>query len=264
MKVHHLNCGTMRPWGARDGLVCHVLLIEAPTGLVLVDAGLGLRFGTEPGRMFGPSRFYVRPQFHEAEAAVRQVQALGFDPRDVRDIVLTHFDADHVGGIADFPWARIHLTGDEASVALEPRTFVEKQRYLPTHLDHHPDLVRHDPRSGDQWRGFASANELTSIADGIVLVALPGHSRGHAAVAVEGGDHWVLHVGDTFYHHSQIDGHGHTPLGVAAMERFVAHDWTQVQDNKERLRELWSSRDPEVLIVNAHDPTLLEAARGGA
>lgn len=36
MKVHHLNCGTMRPPGTPT-LVCHVLLVETDNGLVLVD-----------------------------------------------------------------------------------------------------------------------------------------------------------------------------------------------------------------------------------
>jgi glyoxylase-like metal-dependent hydrolase (beta-lactamase superfamily II) len=37
MRVHHLNCGTMRPPGA--ALVCHVLLVESDAGLVLIDTG---------------------------------------------------------------------------------------------------------------------------------------------------------------------------------------------------------------------------------
>ncbi|WP_308191598.1 MBL fold metallo-hydrolase [Gordonia liuliyuniae] len=262
LKVHHLNCGTMRPLATPGGLVCHVLLVETPTGLALVDTGLGLRYGSEPGKLFGPSRFVVRPVFDEAEAAVRQVQALGFDPHDVRDIVLTHFDADHVGGIADFPWARIHLTGDEANAALTPRTFAEKSRYLPAQRDHRPELVRHEPAAGDQWRGFASATELTEIGDGIVMLALPGHSRGHAAIAVDAGHgRWVLHAGDSFYHSRQIGGHGKAPLGLLAMERTVAFDWPRVRENHERLRELLASNAPGLQIVNAHDPTLLAAAR---
>ena len=47
MRIHHLNCGTMCPWGGRlmDGrkdrageparVVCHCLLIETNDGLVL-------------------------------------------------------------------------------------------------------------------------------------------------------------------------------------------------------------------------------------
>ena len=265
MKVHHLNCGTMRPWGVPSGLVCHVLLVETPSGLALVDTGLGLGYGRAPGKLFGPSRFYVRPVFDEAEAAINQIRALGFDPHDVRDIILTHFDADHVGGLADFPWARVHLTGDEATAALAPRTVTEKARYLPAQRDHHPDLVRHPPEVGDQWHGFATATELTEVADGVVLLALPGHSRGHAAVAVDAGDdRWILHAGDSFYHHGQIDGHSRAPIALTGMERVIAYDWPKVRDNHHRLAELWASGDPGLQIVNAHDPALLRAVRNTA
>ena len=41
MKIHHLNCGTMKSPGAP--VICHVLLVETDNGLVLVDSGYGLR-----------------------------------------------------------------------------------------------------------------------------------------------------------------------------------------------------------------------------
>ena len=41
MKVHHLNCGTMR-MPTVPTLVSHVLLLETDAGLVLVDTGFGL------------------------------------------------------------------------------------------------------------------------------------------------------------------------------------------------------------------------------
>ena len=264
MKVHHLNCGTMRPWRAPGGLVCHVLLLETAGGLVLVDSGLGLRDHAEPGKRFGPSRFLVRPDFAEQETAIRQLAGLNFDPHDVRHIVLTHFDADHTGGLADFPWAQVHLTGAEADAALNPRGRIEKGRYLPTQRDHGPTLVRHDPGRGEPWKGFAAAEELVDIAPGVVLLSLPGHTRAHAAVAVDTGDRWVLHVGDAFYHHGQIDGTGRAPRALTTLERLVANNWQRVQDNHARLADLWAADDPGLLLVNAHDPSLLTRARAGS
>lgn len=184
----------MRPWGTPGGLVCHVLLVETPTCLVLVDTGLGLKYADDPASRFGPARFYVRPVFDEAEAAITHVTRLGFDPQDVRHIVLTHFDADHTGGLADFPWAQVHLTAAENFAALHPKGAVERGRYLPSHRRHRPILVEHTPAEGQAWRGFAGAEELADIAPGIVLINLPGHTRGHAAVAIDATDHWVLHM----------------------------------------------------------------------
>ena len=260
MKVHHLNCGTMHPRFVPDGLVCHVLLVETPGGLVLVDSGLGLRDAESPASRFGPARYYVRPVFDPAEAAVNQIRGLGFQPTDVRHIVLTHFDADHVGGLADFPWAQVHLTNAEAFAALHPKTLVEKQRYLPAGHAHGPLLVEHSPADTERWRGFPGAKELTEIADGIVLINLPGHTRGHAAVAVDTGNRWILHVGDSFYHHGQLDGSGSAPRALRLMERSVAFDWKKVQANHQRLSELWAAGQSDLLLVNAHDPQLLRRA----
>ncbi|MEV4603867.1 MBL fold metallo-hydrolase [Amycolatopsis sp. NPDC049253] len=260
MKVHHLNCGTMRPWATPGGVVCHVLLVETPGCLVLVDSGLGLEDAEDPARRFGPARFSLRPAFDKAEAAVTQVTRLGFDPHDVRHVVLTHFDADHTGGLADFPWAQVHLTAAERFAALHPKGVVERGRYLAAQRAHGPNLVAHTPAETETWLDFAGAEELTGIAPGIVLIPLPGHSRGHAAIAVDAGDHWVLHAGDAFYRRGQLDGTG-APTALTALERLVAHDWKQVKANHHRLGELARAATPGLLLVNAHDPELLHRAQ---
>lgn len=260
MRVHHLNCGTMRPIGTPRGLVCHVLLVETGNGLVLVDAGIGLRDAADPAGRFGEARFYVRPVFDPGEAAINQVSGLGFDPHDVRNVVLTHFDADHTGGLADFPWARVHLTGAERVAALHPRGIVERGRYRFSQRDHGPILIEHTPDQADRWRGFPGAKELADIAPGIVLISLPGHSRGHAAVAVDAGDRWILHVGDAFYHHGQIDGTRKSPMAITAMERFIAQDWRTVKSNHDRFTEVWTHAEPDLLLINAHCPTLFDRA----
>lgn len=258
MKVHHLDCGTMRPPFVREGVVCHVLLVELPDRLVLVDSGLGLLDAAQPARRVGPSRHVLRPTFLPAQAAVNQVAGLGHDPRDVRDVVLTHLDADHVGGSADLPWARLHVTRAERAAAADPITSAERQRYPAAQLEREPTFVEHEP-DGDSWRGLGAAQE---ILPGVVLVAMPGHSRGHAAVAVDAGDHWVLHVGDAFYHRSQVDGTGPHPFALLpTAERMIAADRPQVRDNHDRIAELWAREEPDLVIVNAHDTELLRHAR---
>lgn len=259
VKVHHLNCGTMRP-ALTPELVCHVLLVEAPNGLVLVDSGFGLEDVRDPAGRLGATRRLVRPVLDPDETAVRQVEALGFSPRDVTAVVLTHFDSDHVGGLADFPGAVVHATSNELGAALAPRTRVERHRYRTAQRSHAPTLVEHSPAAGDGWWGF-TAVELEGIAPGIVLIALPGHTRGHAAVAVDAGDHWVFHAGDAFYHHGQLDGSGSAPATLRSMERVVAHDRAMVEANHRRLAEMYGGRESGVLLVNSHDPLLLEQAQ---
>lgn len=116
MRVHHLNCGTCCPAGGRlfDGhtnaptarLVCHCRLIETDAGLVLVDTGYRARDVAHPRERL--AKFFIapnRPRLAPEETAVAQVRRLGFDPADVRHIVVSHLDFDHAGGIEDFPRA---------------------------------------------------------------------------------------------------------------------------------------------------------------
>jgi len=102
----------------RGHLTCHCLLVETNSGLVLVDTGFGLQDVRDPrGRL---SRFFLgllSPTFREEMTAVRQIERLGFSPRDVRHIIMTHLDFDHAGGLDDFPEVTVHMLQDERDYA---------------------------------------------------------------------------------------------------------------------------------------------------
>ena len=260
MKVHHLNCGTMHMPTAP--MVCHVLLVETDSGLVLVDSGFGTLDCTDPARV-GLTRHMVRAILSHEETVAHQIERLGFTRNDVRHIIITHLDMDHAGGLSDFPGAQVHLTAAEALAAIWAPSRREKIRYRSVQWAHEPNIVEHDPH-GEKWRGFAAAKELTEISPGIALVSLPGHTRGHACVAVDAGHRWVLHAGDAFYHYGTLDRRTPVPRALTAMESLVAFERKTVLANHARLAELYQRKDPDLLIVCAHDPTLLEQARATA
>jgi hypothetical protein len=68
---------------------------------------------------------------------------------------------------------------------------------------------------------------------------------------VDAGRHWILHAGDSFYHHAQVDDTGHAPRTLTGMERVVAYDWRKVKANHQRLQQLWNHAEPDLLVVNA-------------
>jgi len=181
----------------------------------------------------------------------------------VRHVVITHLDADHIGGLGDFPDAHIHVTAAEALGAIRSPSWREKLRYRPAQWAHKPNIVEHRPH-GEKWRGFAAAKELDEISPGIALISLPGHTRGHACVAVDAGHRWVLHCGDAFYHHGTIDGQAPVPRALTAMETLIAFDQKKVKDNHARLAELYARQEPDLFIACAHDPTLYARAKATA
>jgi glyoxylase-like metal-dependent hydrolase (beta-lactamase superfamily II) len=271
LKIHHLNCGSMCPhgqrpinghggWLAAADLCCHCLLIESADGLVLVDTGLGTYDVANPGHLGGAFRALTRPKLLLEETALHRVQALGFKAADVRHIVVTHLDLDHAGGLPDFPDAKVHIFRPEQEAALHP-TLREKARYRPAHFKHRPQWVVHETR-GEQWFGFDSIRALPGSRDEILLVPLTGHTRGHCGVAVNtigegavaGGGHWLLHCGDAYFYHDEVNpAQPYCTPGLRLFQNIVQIDGTQRKANQARLLQLARGHGAEVELFCAHD-----------
>lgn len=263
-RVHHLNCATMRPPAGRlgllpDRLVAHCLLVERADGLVLVDTGIGTADVADRRRLGAPFVTIVGAVLDESETAVAQVRRLGFDPADVRDIVVTHLDLDHAGGLGDFPSARVHVRADELAAARARRHPKEKGRYVTAQWAHGPAWVEHG-HAGEEWFGFSS---VSPVGDDILLVPLPGHTRGHSAVAVRrptGG--WLLHAGDAYFFHGEKERPATCPSGLKVFQAMVQMDRALRHANAERLRELHARHGDEVTVFSAHDAQEFEALAG--
>lgn len=273
MRIHHLNCGTMRPFGGRlteanaTGLgatrwVCHCLLVETEQGLVLVDTGFGEQDALGGKRRLGAAfTALTRPALDVRETAAAQVKRLGHDVDDVRHVVLTHLDLDHAGGIGDFPRAAVHVHAAERAAAMSPHR-AERARYRQPHWEHGPQWVAHG-EAGERWFGFESVRSLPGLPPEILLIPLHGHSRGHTGVAVRKPDGWLLHAGDAFFSHHRIDGStSRTPPLARVFENVVQHRGQDRRHNQERLRELVRDHGDGVDVVCSHDAAQFDHRAG--
>jgi glyoxylase-like metal-dependent hydrolase (beta-lactamase superfamily II) len=268
MRVHHVDCGTLCPasarlvngrggWFERGRIVCHCLIVETSDGLVLVDTGLGTHDVEDPaGRLGGTFLRVTRPRLAREQTALAHVERLGFRRDDVRAIVPTHLDLDHVGGLSDFPAATVHVFAPELRAATERATAGERARYRPLQLAHGPRWAVHEVE-GDRWFGF---DRVRVIADDVALVPLVGHTRGHCGVAVRGDGGWLLHAGDAYFFHGEVDPRAprSTP-GLALFQRIGAVDDAARRANQSRLRSLVRDHGAEVRVFSAHDPVELDA-----
>jgi glyoxylase-like metal-dependent hydrolase (beta-lactamase superfamily II) len=276
MRVHHLNCGTDCPIGGRlfDGVsrglfgkvTCAAQLIETPKGLVLVDTG----YGTQDVRQPHPrtSRFFhtlLNIQYRMEETALHQVEALGFSARDVRHIVLTHLDFDHAGGLEDFPDARVHVLQVERDAAERTRrSFIARRRYRPSQFDGVRDWRTYSS-GGEGWMGFDAVRDLDGLPPEILLVPLPGHTFGHAGVAIDTGRGWLLNAGDAYFYRGEMNlAHPHCSPGLAAYQRLMEVDRRARLTNQDRLRALKRDHGEAVRIFCSHDPVELHARQAMA
>ncbi len=274
MRIHHLNCGSLCPHGARliagEGgllartpIVCHCLALETSDAIVLVDTGFGVEDARNPRQLGAPFRLLMQPRPKLETTALAQLEALGFAAADVRHIVTTHLDLDHAGGLPDFPEAEVHVFAPELKAALNP-TLRERTRYVGgAHWRHNPRWVEHDA-GGDEWFGFESVRILPGSGAEVLLVPLVGHSRGHTAVAVRNGDGWLLHSGDAYFHRSEMANPPSCPPILRGFQRVMASDNEARIGNVERLRELDGAHGGEVSIFCAHDPHELERAQAAS
>lgn len=269
MKIHHLDCLTMcvRPgklfgragWLEAARFCCHCLLIETASGLVLVDTGLGMDDLADPRRRLSATfRHVFGPRLDPETTAARQVERLGFKREEVRHIIVSHLDVDHAGGLADFPQARVHVLELEHQAAHARATYFERERYSPAQWAHGPLWETYRAPAGEAWNGFEAVRELRGLPPELLMIPLSGHSRGHAGVAVNAGDHWLLYAGDAYFFEGEVHGPRSCPPLLSTFQWVIATDDVMRVRNQDRLRALAEQKAAEVKIFSAHDPVELE------
>jgi glyoxylase-like metal-dependent hydrolase (beta-lactamase superfamily II) len=147
-------------------------LIEHPDGLIVVDTGessgamdkgwyprwqpywrMAVKFDVKPEDEIGP-----------------QLRARGFDPDDVKTVVMTHLHGDHAGGIPHFRNSEFVIARGEWEAAQGFKG--EAGGYLPKHFP--------------QWLAPTLIDDEHEVADGVRVMPTPGHTPHHQSVIVEG------------------------------------------------------------------------------
>ena len=146
------------------------LMIEVPSGRVLVETGIGDRVDEKTRAM----RSYEGPWIAAA------LETAGFLPESVNVVAMSHLHFDHAGGLlrADgskaFPHATIVAQRAEWEVALG-----ENPRLVASYVQ--PEL-----RLVATWGQQGWAEGEKEIMPGVTVVPTGGHSTGHQAIIVRG------------------------------------------------------------------------------
>lgn len=257
MKIHHLNCGCLCPVGGRYApsvfpreLVCHCLLIESNAGLVLVDTGFSTDFFTDTKYLVERLAFGL-----DTEKTVpihQQIQDLGFSSADVQHVIATHLDSDHVGAIYEFPNAKYHISKSEMEAYRSPRSIAEKVRYRDFKIKNDSEWIFHGFENGENWFGFKGVSAIAELQDQILLIPLPGHTRGHMGVAIRQGDQWLFHVGDSYYFRRELEEGSSWQEQIFL--RNVHVDFKMAIKNLLRLFQMREFHSAEVQMFSSHDP----------
>ncbi len=198
------------PGGSMDAvdMPVGVAVIEHPEhGLGLFDTGLTEVFYGATRKM--PFRLFrqVTPM-RRIRSAAQQVAGLGKNIQDVQWIVVSHFDYDHVGGLGDFPHARIvcrpegweSVRAKKGMAAMFRRSIPD---FVSDEMESRMDFVTDfpDPLPEPLGRG----KDL--FGDGsVLLVDLPGHAPGHIGALVRSEEADWFFVGDAVWSFAALQG----------------------------------------------------------
>jgi glyoxylase-like metal-dependent hydrolase (beta-lactamase superfamily II) len=274
MRIHHLNCVSACPLGGflmdgasnslRGRLTSHCLLIETANALVLVDTGYGLRDVADPrSRLAKTFLTLVKPELRAELTAYRQVQALGYDPRDVRHVVISHLDFDHAGGLDDFPEATVHMLADEERAARQRRTILDRMRYRPEQWGTRANWRCHATSAGEDWHGFSCVRDLPGLSAELLMVPLIGHTLGHAGVAIRRERDWLFYAADAYFYHAEMDlEEPRCTPGLALYQTMMEKNRACRLFNQGRLRALKRELAGELTIFCAHDVREFERLSG--
>jgi glyoxylase-like metal-dependent hydrolase (beta-lactamase superfamily II) len=188
------------PWNETITFPSSVVVIEHPQhGIILFDTGYSLRFHEVTRRL--PEKLYalatpvtVQPE----DTAIHQLRELGISVKDVKNVILSHFHADHVAGAGDFTHAtylgsrveyewfkkmnRFQQVRHAFLSALLPQDFEHRFKGLALTSIPIPEL-------GEGWFGEDLLGDESLLA-----VPLPGHTCGQTGlfVRMQNGDRYFL------------------------------------------------------------------------
>lgn len=233
--------------------VTHCLLLETEEGLVFIDTGLGTADYSHPTprvKFLFNVNHVSRDPFH---TAILQLTKLGYNPKDVRHIILTHLHVDHDGGLSDFPWAKVHVYSPEFQAAQHPSrlSFNDMVGIESAHWAHNPHWVIHDDVYRE-WFGLKCLPVFGNEESGILLIPLPGHTRGHCGVAISTGEHWLFHCGDAFVRASQVDPI--TPSSPYPPWAALFEQYMFPLPSRKLVRHLLIDNGNQVTAFCSHDP----------
>ncbi|MDX1377792.1 MAG: N-acyl homoserine lactonase family protein [Anaerolineales bacterium] len=186
-------------WGKEwtEWLPVYAWVIEHDEGLIVVDTGETAQT-SEAGYFPRWQPYYklaVRMDVSSEQEIGPQMKKLGFDPRDVRHVILTHLHTDHAGGMHHFPNSEFLVSEKEYQSALGLPGMI--QGYLPHRWSEWftPQFIQFEPKG---FGAFEKSHVVTKAGD-VIIVPTPGHTPNHTSVIVKVDGTSYFLAGDTSY-----------------------------------------------------------------
>ena len=191
MKLYPLDMGVLgmdqsnftpgRGVGIATQVPVSAFLMTHPKGNVLFDTGMDPAVMTDLRGTWGVLADMLTVQITGGQTILSQLRLLGYQPRDIDHVVISHLHMDHAGGIQFFPDAEFLVQKAELRAAFRPEPY-ERHAYVRSDFDR---PVNYNDIEGD-YDLFGDEK--------LIIRYTPGHSQGHQSLEVnlDSGAKFVL------------------------------------------------------------------------
>lgn len=194
---------------------------------VVFDTGFGETVGRRRGRRITAS-------------VASGLEAIGIDPAEIRDVVITHMHYDHCGNEDLFANARYHLQDAE----MEYATGRSQCHHGISHAYEADDVARMVHRVFAGRVEFHDGDD--TLAPGITLHRIGGHTKGLQVARVETANGPVVLASDASHFYAHFEQQRVFP---------VVYNLAEVLEGYRRLKRLAGAGRR---IIPGHDPLVLD------
>ena len=199
----------------------------------------------------GKSRTWVVDTgFEQADADARgrsllrsvseALATVGVDAAKVEDVIVTHLHYDHIGGLSQFPNARLHLQDSEMAYATG-RHMTQKAISHAFTADHIASMV-HLVFAGR----VAFHDGDAELAPGLSLHHVGGHTMGLQVVRVRTRSGWLVLASDASHYYENMEAGRPFPIVY------------NLGDMLSGFEKLYRLAETQAHVIPGHDPLVLE------
>lgn len=227
-------------------------LIQHPEqGWILFDTGYTERF-FDATKSF-PNKIYAlatKVVVHKEEEVQAQLKKFGLTTSDIKHVIISHFHADHIGGLRDFPHAGLYCSRaayqqlDRIGSTFAFRKGILKD-LLPEDLEDRMIIIEdscnriEDPVFDVKYDLFGD--------NSLLLYPVPGHAAGMMAVLLKTKHRKYFLVADACW---LKESYQNLALPHPLVKLFF-DSWKDFKDSLEKVHR-FHKQNPGVLIVPTH------------
>ena len=227
------------------------LLHHPEKGWILFDTGYTTRFyectKSYPNKIYANATRVVIPAGSEIK---NQLESIGLKTSDINHVIISHFHADHIGGLKDFNNAIIYCTKKAYQQVKEINNFIAfckgiLKDLIPNDIEDRLIFIE-DFSSSKSDTIFGVKYDLFQD-NSVIIYDLPGHAAGQIGIEVETLKNKYFLIADSCWDERAYK-QGKLPNSIV---RLFFDSWKDYKNSLEKISKYYKTY-PNTLIVPTH------------